>query len=58
MTQKILILPGDGIGLEITGEVRVLEALKPGFEQETAFLGGAAVAGVSVVVCGIMRFAP
>ncbi|MDR0673111.1 MAG: 3-isopropylmalate dehydrogenase [Zoogloeaceae bacterium] len=44
MTPKILILPGDGIGPEITGEaVRVLGALSLGFEMETALLGGAAV---------------
>ncbi|MDR1461678.1 MAG: 3-isopropylmalate dehydrogenase [Azoarcus sp.] len=44
MTQKICILPGDGIGPEITAQaVRVLEALKLGFEMETALLGGAAV---------------
>jgi 3-isopropylmalate dehydrogenase len=44
MAKKICILPGDGIGPEITGEaVRVLEALNLGFEMETALLGGAAV---------------
>jgi 3-isopropylmalate dehydrogenase len=44
MTKKICILPGDGIGPEITAEaVRVLEALNLGFEMETALLGGAAV---------------
>ena len=44
MTKKICVLPGDGIGPEITGEaVRVLEALNLGIEMETALLGGAAV---------------
>lgn len=44
MTKKICVLPGDGIGPEITIEaVRVLEALNLGFEMETALLGGAAV---------------
>ncbi|MCL2589725.1 MAG: 3-isopropylmalate dehydrogenase [Betaproteobacteria bacterium] len=44
MTKKICILPGDGIGPEITAEaVRVLEALSLGFEMEIALLGGAAV---------------
>ncbi|MDR0736032.1 MAG: 3-isopropylmalate dehydrogenase [Zoogloeaceae bacterium] len=44
MTKKILILPGDGIGPEITAEAaRVLGALGLGFEMETALLGGAAV---------------
>ncbi|MDR3159499.1 MAG: 3-isopropylmalate dehydrogenase [Zoogloeaceae bacterium] len=44
MTKKILVLPGDGIGPEITEEaVRVLKALELGFEMETALLGGAAV---------------
>ncbi|MDR3055590.1 MAG: 3-isopropylmalate dehydrogenase [Zoogloeaceae bacterium] len=44
MTKKICILPGDGIGPEITAEaVRVLNALNLGFELETALLGGAAV---------------
>jgi len=44
VTKKICILPGDGIGPEITNEaVRVLKALDLGFEMETALLGGAAV---------------
>jgi 3-isopropylmalate dehydrogenase len=44
MTHKICILPGDGIGPEITAEaVRVLAALGLDFEMETALLGGAAV---------------
>ena len=44
MTKKICVLPGDGIGPEITAQaVRVLEALGLGFELETALLGGAAV---------------
>ncbi|MDR0528488.1 MAG: 3-isopropylmalate dehydrogenase [Zoogloeaceae bacterium] len=44
MSKKICILPGDGIGPEITAEaVRVLNALHLGFEMETALLGGAAV---------------
>ncbi|MCL2875218.1 MAG: 3-isopropylmalate dehydrogenase [Betaproteobacteria bacterium] len=44
MIKKICVLPGDGIGPEITGQaVRVLEALNLGFEMETALLGGAAV---------------
>ena len=41
---KICILPGDGIGPEITAEaVRVIEALDLKFEMEEALLGGAAV---------------
>jgi 3-isopropylmalate dehydrogenase len=44
---KICVLPGDGIGPEITAEaVRVLEALQTDglkFEMETALLGGCAV---------------
>lgn len=41
---KICVLPGDGIGPEITAEaVRVLNALDLGFEMETALLGGGAV---------------
>ncbi|MDR2165636.1 MAG: 3-isopropylmalate dehydrogenase, partial [Zoogloeaceae bacterium] len=44
MTRKICVLPGDGIGPEITAEaVRVLAALGLDFEMETALLGGAAV---------------
>jgi 3-isopropylmalate dehydrogenase len=44
MSKKICILPGDGIGPEITAEaVRVLQALDLGFEMESALLGGAAV---------------
>lgn len=44
MTKKICVLPGDGIGPEITEQaVRVLKALDLGFETETALLGGAAV---------------
>lgn len=41
---KILVLPGDGIGPEITAEaVRVLKALDLKFEMEEALLGGCAV---------------
>jgi 3-isopropylmalate dehydrogenase len=41
---KICVLPGDGIGPEITAEaVRVLNALDLKFEMETALLGGGAV---------------
>ena len=41
---KILVLPGDGIGPEITAEtVRVLKALDLKFELEEALLGGCAV---------------
>lgn len=41
---KICVLPGDGIGPEITAEaVRVLNALDLPFEMEEALLGGAAV---------------
>ena len=41
---KICVLPGDGIGPEITAEaVRVLNALDLKFEMETAMLGGGAV---------------
>jgi 3-isopropylmalate dehydrogenase len=40
---KIAVLPGDGIGTEITAEaVKVLEALDLKFEMETAPVGGAA----------------
>jgi 3-isopropylmalate dehydrogenase len=41
---KICVLPGDGIGPEITGEaVRVLQALGLKIEMEEALLGGCAV---------------
>jgi 3-isopropylmalate dehydrogenase len=41
---KICVLPGDGIGPEITAEaVRVLQALGLKFEMEEALLGGCAV---------------
>ncbi|MGB2902398.1 MAG: 3-isopropylmalate dehydrogenase [Candidatus Dechloromonas phosphoritropha] len=41
---KICVLPGDGIGPEITAEaVRVLNALDLKFEMEEALLGGGAV---------------
>jgi 3-isopropylmalate dehydrogenase len=41
---KICVLPGDGIGPEITAEaVRVLKALGLGLEMEEAHLGGCAV---------------
>ena len=41
---KICVLPGDGIGPEITAEaVRVLKALGLRFEMEEALLGGGAV---------------
>lgn len=43
MTKKIAILPGDGIGPEITAQaVRVLEALDLDIVMETAPVGGAA----------------
>ncbi|WPB55123.1 3-isopropylmalate dehydrogenase [Xylophilus sp. GOD-11R] len=43
MTQKIAILPGDGIGPEIVAEaVKVLDALKLDLSLETAPVGGAA----------------
>ena len=41
---KVCVLPGDGIGPEITAEaVRVLQALDLKFELEEALLGGSAV---------------
>jgi 3-isopropylmalate dehydrogenase len=41
---KICVLPGDGIGPEITAEaLRVLKALDLAFEMEEALLGGCAV---------------
>ncbi len=41
---KICVLPGDGIGPEITAEaVRVLKALDLKFEMEEALLGGCAI---------------
>ncbi|HET6718335.1 MAG TPA: 3-isopropylmalate dehydrogenase, partial [Rhodocyclaceae bacterium] len=41
---KICVLPGDGIGPEITAEaVRVLKVVDPKIEMETALLGGCAV---------------
>ncbi len=43
MSKNIAILPGDGIGPEITAEaVKVLSALDLGLEMETALVGGAA----------------
>ncbi|MBC7939674.1 MAG: 3-isopropylmalate dehydrogenase [Chitinophagaceae bacterium] len=43
MTQKIAVLPGDGIGTEIVAEaVKVLQVLDLPFEMETALVGGAA----------------
>ncbi|MGH8525218.1 MAG: isocitrate/isopropylmalate family dehydrogenase, partial [Gammaproteobacteria bacterium] len=47
MFKKILVLPGDGIGPEITAQaVKVLGALRshsgPEFEIEEALIGGAA----------------
>jgi len=44
MHANIVVLPGDGIGPEITAEaVRVLKALDLKFEMEEALLGGGAV---------------
>jgi 3-isopropylmalate dehydrogenase len=44
MKMKICVLPGDGIGVEITAQaVRVLQALDLKCELETALLGGCAV---------------
>jgi len=46
---KICILPGDGIGPEITAQaVRVLNSLDLKFEMEEALLGGAAVDATGV----------
>ena len=46
---KICVLPGDGIGPEITAEaVRVLKALDLKFEMEEGLLGGAAVDATGV----------
>src|SRR5690554_1829403 len=47
MTKKVLVLPGDGIGPEITAEaVKVLEAVSKkfnlGIETDEATLGGSA----------------
>jgi 3-isopropylmalate dehydrogenase len=43
MTQKIAVLPGDGIGAEIVAEaIRVLEALDLPLEMERALVGGVA----------------
>ncbi len=43
MSKKIAVLPGDGIGPEVTTQaVRVLEAIRSDFEFETALVGGAA----------------
>jgi 3-isopropylmalate dehydrogenase len=43
LIMKIAVLPGDGIGPEITTQaIRVLDALKLGFEFEHALVGGAA----------------
>ena len=48
---KICVLPGDGIGPEITTEaVRVLSALDLKFDMEEALLGGAALMAFVVVV--------
>ncbi|CAK0761201.1 3-isopropylmalate dehydrogenase [Gammaproteobacteria bacterium] len=51
MPNKILILPGDGIGVEIMAEaVKILEVLCSDFgldvEMETALVGGVAIDGV------------
>jgi len=48
MTYKILVLPGDGIGVEIMAEaVKIIDVLRTGFgfsvEIETALVGGAAI---------------
>lgn len=44
MSKKICVLPGDGIGPEITAEaVRIIKAVDSGFELEEALLGGCAV---------------
>ena len=48
MSKKILVLPGDGIGIEIVAEaVKILDALRAAgdfdCEYEQALIGGAAV---------------
>ena len=43
MKSHIVLLPGDGIGIEIVAEaVKVLNALDLTFEMESALVGGAA----------------
>ena len=42
--KRVLILPGDGIGPEVTAEaVAVLKAVAPDVETETALIGGCAI---------------
>ena len=42
--KRVLILPGDGIGPEVTAEaVAVLETVAPDVETETALIGGCAI---------------
>lgn len=44
MTRKVVFLPGDGIGPEVTAAARsVLEALAPDIETEEAVIGGVAI---------------
>ncbi|MGE0047059.1 MAG: isocitrate/isopropylmalate family dehydrogenase, partial [Hyphomonadaceae bacterium] len=44
MTKTLLLLPGDGIGPEVIGEVRrVIAAMKLKLEIETAAFGGASI---------------
>jgi 3-isopropylmalate dehydrogenase len=44
MPKKIILLPGDGIGPEITAPtVEVLDAVSPGFEYEEHLFGGASI---------------
>ncbi len=44
MAQPIAVLPGDGIGPEVTAEaVKVLAAARPDLSFETALVGGAAI---------------
>jgi 3-isopropylmalate dehydrogenase len=44
MSGKVAVLPGDGIGIEVTAEaVKVLRAARPDLEFEEALVGGAAI---------------
>ena len=51
MTKQLLLLPGDGIGPEVTGQVRrVLDALDLDIETGEALFGGAAIDAEGVPV--------
>ena len=62
-TYKLLLLPGDGIGPEVMGEVKKLIAWMNGhgmgtFETEEGLVGGSCFGSPTMIVCRARAIAP